>query len=75
MKVRKECLNGLGEHLSITPSWKRYNGNREVSEHSQLQNGMLGRRMKTEESPEPGNWVLRPTIAHPSHSKAGSQHL
>lgn len=74
MKVRKEYLNGLGD-LSITPNWKRYNGNHRVSEHSQLQNGMLGRRMKTEDSPESGHWVLHPTIAHPSLSKAGPQHL
>lgn len=73
MKVK--ILNGLGEHLPITPSWKRCNGNCGGSEHSQLQNGMLGRRMKTEESPELGHWVLHPTKSHPSHSKAGPQHL
>lgn len=58
MEVRKEYLNSLEEHFSITSNWKRYNGNHGVSKHSQPQNGMLGRRMKTEESPEPGHWVL-----------------
>lgn len=56
MEVRTSKL--FGEHFPIALNWKRYHENYGVSGHSQLQNGMLGRRIEMEDSPEPGHWVL-----------------
>lgn len=75
VEVRKEHLSCL-ESTSFLPQTrkKKYSGDHGVSEHRKLHNRILG-GIKMEDSPEPGHWVLCPTVACPSYRQGEPQYL